>query len=82
MLRSETCGTGCSGVLGFGCDKAEEELHLLEDWQRLQCDSEQVLPFMQYLLCPAGLQHERKEGDNSEQRAGLCSQCGGDSGGL
>lgn len=33
-------------------------------------------------VCPAGLQHERRDGDNSEQRAGLCSQCGGDSGGL
>lgn len=33
-------------------------------------------------VCPAGLQHEGKDGDNSEQRAGLRSQCGGNSGGL
>lgn len=83
MLRSETSGTGCSSVAGFLCDKAGEKFTSLAwGWQRLQCNSEQVLPFVQYFLCPAGLQHEGKEGDNSEQRAGLRSQCGGNSGGL
>lgn len=83
MLRSGACGTGCSGVAGFGCDKVREEFSSLTwGWKRLQCDSEQLLPFVQYFLCPAGRQHERKEGDNSEQRAGLRSQCGGNSGGL
>lgn len=28
-MRSETWGTGCSGVAGFGCDKAERNLLLL-----------------------------------------------------
>lgn len=39
-------------------------------------------PLCNVCMCLAGLQHERKDGDNSEQWAGLRSQRGGNSGGL